>query len=489
MATLSQLGSPAAVAAGELRLRTTGVPASAQQRLTAAGAELIDDPDADVHAEVVSTRLPHDELDAVVQRLGASSHPVVVLTHTGGERTAAELVAAGARGLVGEGNEEALLGLIDPERAPTTLISSFERRFGDIGTADGRGRDPQTGLADRRGFERRLGGLGDHDETPRVASLRVTSDRWGDAVADPVVTLQRRRLATTLAHVAGAVGAELYRTAPNEFGLVGTDLSPNAMEQLGDRMLAVASTFRDRGLPLRLVIGHAGPESSTDVEELVDLARRALDVASVDGTRPILGAEQLALGVSVTTELEATLKLVTSVEGVLPEGPGHGERVGRIAADLARALGWSPAAVARIQLAGHLHDVGRSALPREAMVGPDGLTGELLEAWRTFPTRGAQMLRLPAGPVVAASVQDQCERFDGEGFPDGKRGQEISEGGRLLAVAHAIEELRLADRAASTTVLGERLAARAGHELEPELVEEALANLPALLRVTEREER
>lgn len=486
MAVLSELGHPVAAPVGELRLRLRGVPASAAQRLTAAGAEIVEDPDAEVQAEIVSTRLPLDELDVLHRELATLPHPVIVLAHTGGERTAAELVTAGAHALVGEGNEDALLGLVDDQRSPTTLLASFERRFGDVGTADGRGRDPQTGLLDRRGFERRLGGLGDHDETPRVALLRVTSERWSDALADPVVTLQRRRLATTLAHVAGAVGAELYRTGPSEFGLVATDLSPNATEQLGDRLVGVAGTFRDRGLPLRLVVGHAGPESSTDVEELIDLARRAVDVATADGTRSVLGAEQLALGVSVTTELEASLKLVAVVEAVLPEGVGHGERVGRVAAELARALGWSPSAVARVQLAGHLHDVGRSGLPREAIAGPDGLTGELLEAWKTFPDRGARMLHLPAGPVVAEAVRAQCERWDGDGFPDGRRGTEIPEAARVLAVANAIEELRLADRGATAATLGERLLSRAGGALEPELVDEAIACLPALLRVAER---
>lgn len=474
---LAHLGHPA-VATGQLRLRLTGVPESARQRLVAIGAEIVDD--GDLHAEVLSTRLAPEELAEVSRRLADTPHPVVVLAHTGAERLAAELVGDGAIGLVGEGNEEALLGLVQDERSPGALLASFERRFGDSGTTDARGRDPLTGLADRRGFERRIGTLGDSGETPRVVFLRVVSERWTTPTPDAVVALQRRRLASALTHVTTAVGAELYTTGPGEFGLVGPDLSPNAIEALGGRLVEVARTFRDRGLPLRLVLGHAGPESSTDPEELVDLARRALDVAAVDGTRNVLGGEQLALGVSVTTELEASLKLVAAVEGLTPEGKGHGERVGRIAAELARSLAWSPAAVARIQLAGHLHDVGRAGLPREAIAGPDGLSGELLEAWRTFPARGAAALRLTAGPVVAATVHAQRERWDGDGFPEGRRGVEIPDTARVLAVAHALEELSLADRTATSTTLSVRLRERAGTELEPELVEAAVTAMAAL---------
>lgn len=477
---LDRLGVPV-VPAGTLRLRATGIPPSALERLVAVGAEIVEDgDDGEVHAELLSTRLPPDELSEVIRRLPDTPSRVVVLAHTGAERLAAELVAAGAAGLVGEGNEEALLGLVE-DRAPTALLASFERRFSDDGNADARGRDSQTGLPDRRSFERRVGGLGDSDEVPRVAFLKVLSDRWSAPKADPVVTLQRRRLATALAHVGGAVGAELYSVGPSEFGLVGADLSPNAADVLGDRLVEVAATYRDRGLPLRLVLGHAGPESATDPEELIDLARRALDVAAVDGARPVLGAEQLALGVSVTTELEATLKLVGEVEGHLAEGHGHGERVGRIAAELARALGWSPAAVARVQLAGHLHDVGRAGLPREAVAGPVGLTGELLEAWKTFPARGADHLRLTAGPIVAETVRGQCERWDGDGFPDGLRGAEIPQASRVLTTAQVVEELQLADRSASAATLARRLRERAGSQLDPELAERAAEALPQLL--------
>lgn len=474
---LAELGHPAATT-GQLRLRLTGVPESARQRLIAVGAEIVED--GDLHAEVLSTRLRPEELAEVSRRLADTPHPVIVLAHTGAERLAADLVGAGAIGLVGEGNEEALLGLVEDERSPGALLASFERRFGDSGTTDARGRDPLTGLSDRRGFERRISTLGDSGETPRVVFLRVVSDRWITPSPDGVVVLQRRRLASAMSHVIAAVGAELYSTGPGEFGLVGPDLSPNAIESLGGRLVEVARTFRDRGLPLRLVLGHAGPESSTDPEELVDLARRALDVAAVDGTRNVLGGEQLALGVSVTTELEASLKLVAAVEGLMPEGKGHGERVGRIAAELARTLAWSPAAVARIQLAGHLHEVGRAGLPREAIGGPDGLTGELLEAWRTFPVRGAAALRLTAGPVVAATVHAQRERWDGDGFPEGRRGVEIPEAARVLAVAHALEALISADRSATSATIAERLRGLAGSELEPDLVEAAVTAMPAL---------
>ncbi len=477
---LEQLGFPPSLSEA-LRVRCVGVPDSARARLEATGAELVDDPDAAIEAIVVSTRLPPEEMRAVSDGLAARVGRTIVLAHTGAERLAAELVRAGADAIVGEGNEEALIGLVDADRTPTALLASFERRFGSSAGPNGRGIDPSTGLPDQRSFERRIGTLADAEDIPRVALCKVVSEKWAVRYPDAVVASQRRRLATMLAHVAGATGVEAYATGPAEFGLVGPVLSPHAMERLGSRLVTTAASFRDRGLPLRFVIGHAGPESAHDAEELMDLARRAVEVAAVDGTRQVLGAEDLALGVSVTTELEAVVRLLDDVEPAMRAGRGHGERVGRMAATLARLRGCSPAAVSRTQLAGHLHDVGRAGLPPEAIGGPEGLQGELLEAWRTFPSRSAELLQLTAGPEVARMARYQRERWDGQGFPDGIDGQSIPEGARIIAVVHRLDLELAGDRNVPNSALTDLLRAGAGTEFDPDVAAAASEHLAELI--------
>lgn len=481
MVHLDHLGFPEN-AAGSLLLRCDGVPGSARQRLVSAGAEITDDPEQSVEALVVSTRLPPDELRRVSEQLAARVGRTIVLAHTGAERLAAQLVQAGADAVVGEGNEEALIGLIDHERTATALLASFERRFGGTGEgADGRGRDPATGLLDRRSFERRLGTLRDAEEIPRVGFVKVVSDRWSTSNPDAVVAVQRRRLATTLEHAATSESVELYSTGNGEFGLISEQLSPHDAARVGNRLVEATATYRDRNLPLRAVVGHAGSESAHDPEELLDLARRAVEVAAVDGTRRVLSAEDLALGVSVTTELEALVRLLDEVEPALPEGVGHGERVGRMAAHLARLRGSSPGAVSRIQLGGHLHDIGRAGLPPATIGGPEGLTGELLEAWRTFPARSAELLQLTAGPAVAMAVRSQRERWDGNGFPEGLPGEEIPESSRIIAIVHAIDEELSAGPHLGAHEAEARLEERRGTELDPDLVELAIEHLDQLL--------
>ena len=479
---LDRLGFPPMVG-DTLRLRCLGVPDSARRRLEATGAEIVEDPDTDVDALLVSTRLAPDELRDLSERLGARIGRTIVLAHTGAERLAADLVRAGADAVVGEGNEEALIGLVDDDRTPTALLASFERRFGGAAGANNRGIDTATGLPDRQSFERRISTLADADEIPRVAYLKVVSERWSVPNPDAVVSFQRRRLGSALAHIGASVACEVYATGNGEFGLIGEHLSPHDSERLGLRLVEACATFRDRGLPLRLVVGHAGPESANDTEELLDLARRAVEVAAVDGARQVLGAEDLALGVSVTTELEAVVRLLDEVEPAMIEGRGHGERVGRMAAELGRMRGCSPAAVSRMRLAGHLHDVGRAGLPAAAVGGPGDLTGELLEAWRTFPARSAELLQLTSGQAVATSVRAQRERWDGDGFPEGIAGNEIPEAARVIATVHVIDEALALNRNLGATALVERLRELAGTALDPDIAATAAENLATLLAV------
>jgi HD-GYP domain-containing protein (c-di-GMP phosphodiesterase class II) len=462
-----------------LRVRCLGVPASARERLAEVGAELVDD--GDVDALLVSTRLSAEEVAAVEAELGTGTARTIVLAHTGAERLAASLVGAGAHAIVGEGNEEALLGLVNPNHVPNALLTSFERRFGAADTS-GRGVDASTGLGDRRSFERRIGTLGDDGEVPRVALCRVLSERWSVPDPDPVVAVQRRRLATSLAHIWGTMHGEVYSVGTGEFGLVGPMVNVQEMSRLGTMLVDAAETFRDEGTPLRMVVGHAGPESADDPDELMELARRALEVAAVDGARQVLGAQDLALGVSVTTELEAVIRLLDQVEPHLPEGRGHGERVGRMVAEVAQLKAWHAAAVGRAQLAGHLHDVGRAGLPAPAVGGPAGLEGELHAAWESYPDRSAQLLRLTAGREVADTVAAHNERWDGTGSPLGLRGTDIPEAARLLAVVHEVDRLVVVEEA-GVAAAGRRLQEQAGTALDPDLVELVTAHLPRLLQV------
>jgi putative nucleotidyltransferase with HDIG domain len=122
--------------------------------------------------------------------------------------------------------------------------------------------------------------------------------------------------------------------------------------------------------------------------------------------------------------------------------PGHGERVAALAAAMAQALELPAGEVEQVRYAGYLHDIGKVGVPAELLQrGRSSFTGEAAPV-RLHPHLGAQILA-PIhflGPA-AEMVQAHHERWDGLGYPVGRRGAAIPLGARLLSLADAYVSL------------------------------------------------
>ncbi len=121
---------------------------------------------------------------------------------------------------------------------------------------------------------------------------------------------------------------------------------------------------------------------------------------------------------------------------------GHGARVAAHADAIARCLGWREARLEELQIACVVHDVGKLSVPVEILRKPGRLTEEEFAEVRRHPTAGAQMLEtLPQLRAVIPSVLHHHERWDGDGYPHGRRGDEIPLEARILAVADAFDAM------------------------------------------------
>jgi HD-GYP domain-containing protein (c-di-GMP phosphodiesterase class II) len=427
---------------------------------------------------LVSTRIPRAELTGIVTRLADATCPIIGLVHGGGESLAVEIMRRGGRGVIAEGNEAGLLHLLGTVGGGDGLLDSYDRHMvrTESATAGTRGRDPVTGLPDRAALEVRLAGLEHDGEAPRLVYVRVTGTPIvPEELSDDAAVLVRRRIATQFLHVGHAMGAQVFATGTWDFAMVATALSPHAVEQLGRALASIVETYTPAGLhPLRVAVGHAGPEVSSDVAALREAAQRAVDAAAADRNHAVVSSESLALGVSGTTELEAALKLVDHVERRCGLPVGHMARVAEIAATLAAALGYDGVARARVQLAAHLHAVGMAGLSEDALGPVEQLTGEALHAHRQYPLRSAEYVAISAGPEVATAVRAHRERVDGMGFPDGLAGPDIPVAARVIAAARVLCEVLETTQHVDHDDVVEALSSRSGSELDPDIVAAAL---------------
>ena len=115
----------------------------------------------------------------------------------------------------------------------------------------------------------------------------------------------------------------------------------------------------------------------------------------------------------------------------------HAWRVAVIAQKIAETMGFGDSAM--MYYAGLLHDIGAVGI-RDHIVHHIE-RGELTEAVRNHGRVGAEILRScrPFRKGVALWIEDHHERFDGTGFPEGKRGDQISTGGAILHLADMVE--------------------------------------------------
>jgi len=140
-----------------------------------------------------------------------------------------------------------------------------------------------------------------------------------------------------------------------------------------------------------------------------------------------------------TATLEA---LVNALEAKDPYLRGHSARVADLSANIATEMSLSEEDVDRVRMAGRLHDLGKIGT-RDAVVNKEGpLTADEFEHVKQHVIIGAQILAplVHLGDIVAM-VKSHHERFDGTGYPDGLRGEEVPLGGRVIAAAEVYDAL------------------------------------------------
>ncbi|MDD3599647.1 MAG: HD domain-containing protein, partial [Firmicutes bacterium] len=123
---------------------------------------------------------------------------------------------------------------------------------------------------------------------------------------------------------------------------------------------------------------------------------------------------------------------------------GHSERVALLARQLAEACRLRKSDVERIEYIARLHDVGKVNLPDQILSKPGHLTVDEFDEVKRHPEWGAELIRGMAniyGDRDYRAILEHHERYDGTGYPGGKKGPEISLWARILAICDAYDAM------------------------------------------------
>jgi diguanylate cyclase (GGDEF)-like protein/putative nucleotidyltransferase with HDIG domain len=166
--------------------------------------------------------------------------------------------------------------------------------------------------------------------------------------------------------------------------------------------------------------------------------------------------------------------LALAIEAKEQSTQGHLERLWAYSMEMGRALSLSDEEMEALGAAALLHDIGKLAVPEQIINKPGRLTPEEFEKMKIHPLIGAEILSRVNFPYpVVPIVEAHHERWDGAGYPFGKKGEEIPMGARILTVLDCLDALcseRQYRRALPMTEALEQVVTLAGSQFDPKVV-------------------
>lgn len=210
----------------------------------------------------------------------------------------------------------------------------------------------------------------------------------------------------------------------------------------------------------------------------------ALRQISEDSQRPVWLHRTLAYIAKAGLDSERNRQFVTKHIEMIAAGMDaidhytwkHSQSVSRLAQQIARQMDLPDSQIEEVRQGGIIHDVGKIGVPEPVLNKPSALTPEEYELMKSHTVLGAKILeplkreryayyRVYPSAVktiegIRGIVRNHHERWDGTGYPDGLKGEQIPLGARIVAVANAFDTM-----CSKTAYKGERTVEEAVAEL------------------------
>jgi diguanylate cyclase (GGDEF)-like protein len=281
---------------------------------------------------------------------------------------------------------------------------------------------------------------------------------YNDAFGHPAGDALLARLGGRLGRFAAPRG-RAYRLGGDEFCLL-TECSAADVDAL---IAGAAAALGERGEGFEITASYGSvllPSEAATVEAALQLADRRM-YADKETERTSAGSQSRDVLLAALRERQPSLA-EQSVD------------VAELAAAIADDLGMTAEERDETYRAAQLHEVGKMAIPDAILSKPGPLEDHEWEFIRRHPLIGERIISsAPALVPVARLVRSSGERWDGRGYPDGLRGEEIPRGSRVIAVCGAYAAM-ISERPHSVAMRPERaleeLRLGAGSQFDPAVV-------------------
>lgn len=174
-----------------------------------------------------------------------------------------------------------------------------------------------------------------------------------------------------------------------------------------------------------------------------------------------------------TMSLQMMQTLSTTIEAKDEYTRGYSHRVAEYAALIAEELGWDKKEIKNLKNAAHLHDIGKICIPDNILNKPTRLTEEEFQVIKEHTVIGAEILKnITLISHVKEVARSHHERYDGMGYPDGLKGEEIPLYARVITVADsydAMKSRRIYRNPLDDQIIYNEIARNCGSQFDPQI--------------------
>lgn len=171
--------------------------------------------------------------------------------------------------------------------------------------------------------------------------------------------------------------------------------------------------------------------------------------------------------------LQMMQSLSTTIEAKDEYTRGHSRRVAQYAALVAKSLGWTDQEIENIKSCAYLHDIGKIGIPDQILNKPGQLTEDEFSLIKQHTIIGQDILKdITIIPHLGEVTRSHHEHYDGTGYPDGLKGNEIPIQARIIALCDSYDAMnskRIYRNALSFKQIKEEIEKNAGTQFDPEI--------------------
>lgn len=178
-------------------------------------------------------------------------------------------------------------------------------------------------------------------------------------------------------------------------------------------------------------------KASNEIQQLADTFNYMTDEVKQN----ILGL-QAAARENKELFMSSIRMLAAAIDAKDPYTRGHSERVKDYTLVIGHSLGFSAAELERLEIAALLHDVGKIGIDDRILRKPTNLTPDEFEIMKTHPDKGAAILaQIEQLRDIIPGMRAHHENYDGSGYPQGLKGEDIPLFGRVITVADTFDAM------------------------------------------------